>query len=195
MGEWALRSACRQCEEWQRAGLGLIRVSVNVSSRQFRVGQLVEMVRSLAEGGGFDLRYLTLELTEGTIMENPEETCAMLRAIKDMGALISVDDFGTGYSSLSYLKRFPLDELKIDRSFIQGVPHAADDAAIVKAIVGLAHSLGFRVVAEGVESEDQLSFLGAIGCDEYQGFLRSRVIPPEEWPELLGSDPSRMGSG
>lgn len=189
LGDWALRTACRQCGEWQRAGFGPLQVSVNASSRQFRLGALVATVREVIQEGGFDPRYLMLELTEGAIMENPEETSAMLRAIKEMGPRISIDDFGTGYSSLSYLKRFPLDELKVDRSFINGVPTDTADAAITTAIVRLAQGLGLRVVAEGVETAEQLAFLRELGCDEYQGFLRSRPIPAEQWPELLRAEP------
>jgi EAL domain-containing protein (putative c-di-GMP-specific phosphodiesterase class I) len=185
MGAWALRTVCRQCGDWERAGLGRLRISVNVSSRQFGPRNLVETIGRLIEEGGFDPRHLILELTEGAIMENPHETAEILRAIKKMGPLISIDDFGTGYSSLSYLKRFPLDELKIDRSFIHGVPADPDAAAITIAIVRLAQTLGLRVVAEGVETDEQLAFLREIGCDEYQGFLCSRPIPAGEWPALL----------
>ena len=124
-------------------------------------------------------------MTESLLIENPEATLEMLREIKEMGLKISVDDFGTGYSSLSYLKSLPLDELKIDRSFVSGVPGDADDVAIVTAIIAMAHSLGLTVVAEGVETEEQLAFLEEQGCDEYQGFLFSRPVAPDQWAALV----------
>jgi diguanylate cyclase (GGDEF)-like protein len=187
LGQWALQTACRQSKEWQLAGHEGMRIAVNVSAVQFRQTVLPETIRRVVEESGVDASGLILELTEGAIMESPQETSRMLHEIKDMGAQISVDDFGTGYSSLSYLKRFPLDELKIDRSFVQGVPHNADDAAIVTAIIVMAQSLGLSVVAEGVESPDQLEFLRERGCDGYQGFLCSRPIPAPEWSTLLGT--------
>lgn len=189
LGEWALRTASRQCGAWRRAGFGPLRVAVNASSRQFRLGHLVGTIGELIREGDFDPQQLILELTEGAVMENPAEASEMLREIKAMGPLISIDDFGTGYSSMSYLKRFPIDELKIDRSFIQGVSAGTDDAAITTAIVRLAQGLGLRVVAEGVETREQLAFLRGICCDEYQGFLRSPAIPAQDWPALLRADP------
>jgi EAL domain-containing protein (putative c-di-GMP-specific phosphodiesterase class I) len=185
LGKWALRTACRQNKAWQTAGFGPIRMAVNVSGKQFLHGDFVETVRGALESSGLEARDVVLELTEGTIMENPREASALLEQLKEMDLDISVDDFGTGYSALSQLKRFPLDELKIDRSFIQGIPRDADDSAIVTAIIVMAHSLGLSVVAEGVETEEQLAFLEDQGCDEYQGFLFSRPVPPAEWSALL----------
>ncbi len=185
LGECALLAACKQGRSWQEDGWDTLPISVNVSAVQFRQLDLPDTIQRALEQTRVDPSRIVLELTEGAIMESPVETSQMLRAIKQMGLQISVDDFGTGYSSLSHLKRFPLDEIKIDRSFMAGVPHDADDAAIVTAIIVLGHSLGLRVVAEGVESAAQLRFLMERGCDQYQGFLCSRPIPAEEWWELL----------
>jgi len=135
----------------------------------------------------WDPSHLVLELTESVLIDSPPETAAMLDAIKEMGVRISVDDFGTGYSSLSYLKRFPIDELKIDRSFVHGVADDEDDAAIVTAIIRMAHALGLTVVAEGVETEEQLAFLSDRGCNTFQGFLRSKPLPPSELAAMLAS--------
>ncbi len=192
LGEWAIRTACCQARAWQDAGLPL-RVSVNLSAKQFHAGGIAEMVRSALRDSGLEGSRLMLELTESMIMENVQETSETLRAFKDMGLALSVDDFGTGYSSLSYLKRFPLDELKIDRSFVQGVPEDGDDAAIVTAIVGMTHSLGLKVVAEGVETPEQLAFLRGLGCDEYQGYLCSKPVAADEWAGLLEEARNRAG--
>ncbi len=183
LGEWALRAACQQNKAWQDAGFDPIRVFVNVSAAQFRTGKLQRAIRGALEHSGLDPKYLALELTESLIMDNPEDASETLYGIKQMGLEVVVDDFGTGYSSLSYLKRFPLDGLKIDRSFIKGVPHDDDDAAIVTATIGIAHALGLMVVAEGVEKEEQLAFLEERGCDVYQGYL---VSPPVEAADLAG---------
>ena len=187
LGEWALREAAAQSRRWSDAGHAGLRIAVNVSSRQFRSGRVVETVRSALEAAGISGSALAIELTESVIMENPKETAGMMEALRKMGVKISIDDFGTGYSSLAYLKRFPIDELKIDRSFVDGVPTDGDDAAIVAAIVAMAHSLRLRVVAEGVEGEAQLAFLRSLGCDEYQGYFASKPLPSAEWGALLGS--------
>lgn len=184
-GEWILRAACRQNKAWQSAGLPNIRVAVNVSARQFRDGRFVEILRQALGGSRLDPQFLTLELTENTIMENAQENLDTLHAIKEMGVKLSVDDFGTGYSSLSYLKQLPLDELKIDRSFIVGIRSEEDDAPIVTSIVSMAHSLDLRVVMEGIETERQLIFCRDRGCDEYQGFLFSKPVPSREFETLL----------
>jgi diguanylate cyclase (GGDEF)-like protein len=191
LGEWALGEASRQSRAWEDAGIHDIRISVNVSSRQFRPGRLLETIGAALAESGVGGQALAIELTESVIMENPQETAEMLWALKEMGLSVSIDDFGTGYSSLAYLKRFPIDELKIDRSFVQGIPEDADDAAIVTAIIAMAHSLGQRVVAEGVETQAQLEFLNTLGCDEYQGYLCSKPAPADEWPALL----ARCASG
>lgn len=185
LGEWILRTSCMQNQAWQSAGLPPISIAVNVSAMQFQGEGFVEVVANSLRASQMDPKYLVLELTESVIMENPDETVTMLNAIKEMGVRISVDDFGTGYSSFSSLKRFPIDELKIDRSFVQNIPDDKDDAAIANAIVLIAHTLGLTVVAEGVETEAQLEFLGGCGCDTYQGYLCSRPVPPEQFQRLL----------
>ncbi len=188
IGELALELACRQNMAWQTAGFPPIRVSVNVSGRQFRSEFFFETIAGALAASGLEPKYLVLELTESTIMENPRASADMLSGLQSLGVQISVDDFGTGYSSLASLKSFALDELTIDQSFVKGIPQHANDAAIVTAIIGMAHSLGLKVVAEGVETEEQLAFLRERGCDEYQGYLCSRPVPPEEWAALFRRD-------
>jgi diguanylate cyclase (GGDEF)-like protein len=184
-GQWILRAACNQNKTWQLAGLTKIRVAVNVSARQFRDGQFIQTLVNSLEISKLDPQYLTLELTENTIMGNAQENLDVLHQIKEMGIKLSVDDFGTGYSSLSYLTQLPLDELKIDRSFIKGIRSETDEAPIVTAIVAMAHSLNLRVVMEGVETQCQLQFSRDRGCDEYQGFLFSEPVPSAEFAILL----------
>ncbi len=187
MGEWALRAACQENKRWQDAGLPPISVAVNVSARQFLSDNFVGTVRSALDDSGLEPRYLTIEMTESLIIENPAETSRMLEAIQRMGAKVSIDDFGTGYSSLASLKRFPIDELKIDRSFMQGVPDDQDSAAIVTAIIAFARVLGLFLVAEGVETEEQRAFLAENGCECFQGYLFSRPIPGDELLKLIAA--------
>ena len=188
LGQWALRTACEQARAWQAAGVPAPRVAVNVSSRQFRSGRFAKTVeRTLAETG-LDGRQLMLEITESLLMENPEEVLSILKLIKTMGPKLSIDDFGTGYSSLSMLTKFPLDELKIDRSFVDVLPGDPNGAAIVSGIIAMSHSLGLVVVAEGVEKQEQLDFLEEVGCDVYQGYLYSKPLPPEKLTPLLRRD-------
>lgn len=187
-GQWILRAACNQNKTWQLAGLTKIRVAVNVSARQFRDGQFIKTLVNSLEISKLDPQYLTLELTENTIMGNAQENLDVLHQIKEMGIKLSVDDFGTGYSSLSYLTQLPLDELKIDRSFIKGIQSETDDAPIVTAIVAMARSLNLRVVMEGVETQCQLQFSRDRGCDEYQGFLFSEPVPSGEFAILLAQN-------
>jgi diguanylate cyclase (GGDEF)-like protein len=187
LGAWVMREACRQARAWQLAGLPPLRVAVNLSASQFRQGNIVGMIRGALEEAGLEARYLEVELTETAVMTDPEESIDILEKLSKMGVLVSVDDFGTGYSSMSYLRRFPIDKLKIDRSFISDVMSRPDDASIVRAIVSLAHSLRLKVVAEGVESPAQLEFLRAIGCDQYQGFHFSRALPPSQFETLVRS--------
>jgi diguanylate cyclase len=186
-GAWVLNAACRQNKAWQAAGLPPIRVAVNVSARQFRDGRFLDTLRQALQVSALDPQFLTLELTENTIMENAQENLDILHGIKTLGVKLSVDDFGTGYSSLSYLKQLPLDELKIDRSFIVGIRSDKDDAPIVTSIISMAHSLNLRVVMEGIESEHQLVFSRDRGCDEYQGFLFSKPVCSREFEQLLGA--------
>jgi diguanylate cyclase (GGDEF)-like protein len=173
IGEWVLREACRQARAWQDQGLPMVRIAVNVSALQFRRHDLVETVRRALTDAGLNARYLEIELTESAVMTHPEESVEILERLSRMGVIVSVDDFGTGYSSMSYLRRFPIDKLKIDRSFINNLMTSAVDASIVRAIISLAHGLRLKVVAEGVETSDQLAYLQKLGCDQYQGFYFS----------------------
>jgi EAL domain-containing protein (putative c-di-GMP-specific phosphodiesterase class I) len=185
VGEWVLRTACAQGVAWQQAGLPALRIAVNLSAHQFRSQGLVERVGRILRETGLDPQLLELELTEGVLMESTRATSTTLAMLKQLGVRIAIDDFGTGYSSLSYLKRFPIDKLKIDRSFVREITTDSNDAAIVRAVITMGHSLGLGIVAEGVESAEQLGFLNIQGCDEYQGFFFSRPIPAEEVVALL----------
>ena len=185
IGEWVVREACRQSKAWQAAGLPPLRIAVNVAASQFRQGNLLDVIRRALADAALDARYLELELTESAVMTDPEESAGILEDLSRMGVLVSVDDFGTGYSSMSYLRRFPIDKLKIDRGFIAELMTRADDASIVRAIISLAHSLRLKVVAEGVETLEQLDFLKAMGCDQYQGYHFSPPLPAVEFSELL----------
>ncbi len=191
IGEWALREACRQMRAWEEAGLPPVRVSVNLSPVQFRRSSLVVAVTAALAEVGVDPARLELEITESLLMEHDPATLSMLERLRETGIRISVDDFGTGYSSLHYLKRLPVDILKIDRSFIDDIPQEADDVAIARAIISLGHHLNLQVVAEGVETMEQAEFLRANGCDEVQGYLYGRPLPPAEFAALLrqGVDP------
>lgn len=185
IGEWVLREACRQMRSWLDQGLPPIRVAVNLSAKQFRDTDLVAVVRNALDAARLQPGYLELEITESAVMQDPEKSAETLKALSAMGVHISIDDFGTGYSSLSHLRRFPLDKLKIDRSFIRDVLTNKEDAAIVTAIVSLAHSLRLKVVAEGVETSDQLQFLKELGCDHYQGYFFSPAVPTEKFVTLV----------
>jgi EAL domain-containing protein (putative c-di-GMP-specific phosphodiesterase class I) len=179
-----VREACRQARVWQLDGLPQLRIAVNLSPSQFRQGDIVTIIRDALNDAGLEARFLEVELTETAVMSDPEESIAILERLSAMGVLVSVDDFGTGYSSMSYLRRFPIDKLKIDRSFVSEVMSRPEDASIVRAIVSLAHSLRLKVVAEGVESAEQLEFLRTLGCDQYQGYHYSAALPPGEFAEL-----------
>ncbi|MGV7207276.1 EAL domain-containing protein [Oxalobacteraceae bacterium A2-2] len=185
LGEWVLRSACLQARAWQEAGLPPLRVSVNVSARQFEDAQLVQRVAAALAHSGLEPRWLELEVTESLIMRDMQKSVARMAQLKDMGVSLSIDDFGTGYSSLSALKSFPISTLKIDKSFVRDLATNADDQAIASAIIALAHRLHLRVIAEGVETEQQRGFLHDNGCDEMQGYLFSRPLPPEALGQLL----------
>jgi diguanylate cyclase (GGDEF)-like protein len=187
IGAWVVREACRQARAWQLDGLPSLRVAVNLSASQFRQGNLVAIIRDALDDAGLEARYLEVELTESVVMSDPEESIAILEKLSTMGVLVSVDDFGTGYSSMSYLRRFPIDKLKIDRGFISEVISRPEDASIVRAIISLAHSLRLKVVAEGVESTEQLEFLKTLGCDQYQGYHFSPALPPSKFAALVRS--------
>ena len=185
LGEWVLRSTCRQLARWHAAGLKPGRVAVNVSSHQFRQANLAGIVRKALEDAGVAPQHLRLEMTESAIMDSASASVATLRELTQYGVKLSIDDFGTGYSSLSYLKRYPIDELKIDRAFVADAGDEEGDAAIVVAIIAMGHSLGMTIVAEGIENTAQLAFLQARGCDEGQGFLFSRPVVADEFASML----------
>jgi diguanylate cyclase (GGDEF)-like protein len=180
IGEWVLYTACEECKAWQKAGFSPVRVEVNLSNRQFNDERLKETISHVLKDTGLKPQYLGLELTESSIMEDPEAAIETLRELRALGIRITIDDFGTGYSSLSYLKRFPFDALKIDYSFVHGINANPEDTAIIKAIISLAHSLHKEVIAEGVETDKQLAFLRTHKCDKIQGFYFSRALPAEE---------------
>ena len=185
IGDWALATACRDAKRWRDLGFTDLRVAVNLSARQFRQSDLVQKVQSILLETSLDADGLELELTESMIMHNPQETIVALNKLKQMGIALAVDDFGTGYSSLSYLKRFPIDTLKIDRSFVSDIHTDPDDAAITVTIINLARNLRLSVVAEGVETQQQFDFLQQAGCEYMQGYLFSRPIPASEFEKLL----------
>jgi diguanylate cyclase (GGDEF)-like protein len=185
IGKWVLAVACMQNSIWLKSGFPPIRMAVNISSHQFRQKKIVETLGKVLKNSALDPNSLELEITEGTIMQDAASTIHLLKEFKDMGLRLAVDDFGTGYSSLNYLKRFPLDVLKIDRSFIKDVITDSDDAVITKAIIAMAHSLNLEVIAEGIETEGQLSFLRENECDTMQGFYFSRPVAATEMTKLL----------
>ena len=185
IGEWILRTACLQNRRWQVAGLPPLRVAVNVSARQFCRSNLVELVKEVLSETGLDARWLALEITETVLMQDVEETINTLNGLKEIGVHVTVDDFGTGYSSLSYLKRFPIQTLKLDKSFVSGIPVDADATAITAAVIAMAHAMNLSVVAEGVEREEQRSYLIEKECDEVQGFLVSRPLTAEQFAVFL----------
>ena len=187
IGEWVLRTACRQCKAWQDAGLPAVTVAVNISARQFREKNLFQLVETILAETGLAPGRLELEVTESVIMHDVQQVIASLQAFREMGVRLSVDDFGTGYSSLSYLKRFPVDRLKIDQSFVRDLSTDADDVAIAQAIITLGHTLNLRVIAEGVETPEQLTFLRNHQCDEMQGYLFGKPMPAAEFGRLLES--------
>ncbi len=180
VGEWVLRAACRQAQQWVERGVGDFAVSVNISPRQFSAGNLPDVVRAALDDSGLDGRHLELEITESAAMNNVERTIETLRALKGLGVRLAIDDFGTGYSSLAYLRRFPLDKLKVDQSFVRGMAEDGRDAAIVKTVITLGRSLDLRVIAEGVETVEQREQLRAYGCDEIQGYLIGRPVAADE---------------
>lgn len=185
IGEWVIDSACRQARAWRDEGLPELSIAVNVSARQFQHEQLTTVLARALDTYGVPPGQLHIEVTESAVMSNPERTIVTLRELKNIGVQISLDDFGTGYSSLNYLKRFPIDSIKIDRSFVTDIATSAEDAAIALMVISLAHSLQQTVIAEGVEDGDQLDFLRRHRCDEMQGYLFSRPLPAEHFARLL----------
>jgi diguanylate cyclase (GGDEF)-like protein len=185
IGDWVIKTASAQNLAWQRMGLPQLTVAVNLSARQFTRQGFAQDVKRTLEEVGLEARWLELEITESMVMLDPEQACETMRELKAMGLSLAIDDFGSGYSSLAYLKRFPIDSLKIDQAFIRGLPDDADDMAITQTIIGLGHSLRLRIVAEGVENEQQAAYLRAERCDEMQGFLFSEAVPAEEFAKML----------
>jgi predicted signal transduction protein with EAL and GGDEF domain len=186
--EWVLRRACLQNRAWQKSGFEPIVVAVNLSTTHFENQKLIEIVKRALHDAELEPRYLQLEITESKIMKNPVAAIVSLNELKSMGIRIALDDFGTGHSSLSYLRQIPLDYVKIDRSFVKNIEISPYDATIIKSIIALAHSLDFKVIAEGVETEQQLTFLREHACDEMQGYLFSKPVPADEFLQLLESE-------
>lgn len=185
IGNWTIRTACRQRKSWEEMGFGDIKMSVNMSTKQLMDDDLIATIRSCLDENGLDSRKLDLEITESCIMENPELAVSKINDLFDIGISLSIDDFGTGYSSLSYLKRFKIENLKVDKSFIVDVKVDVNNAEITKAIIAMAHSLSLKVIAEGVETKEQLDFLKQHNCDMLQGFLFSRPLPADEITTML----------
>lgn len=185
LGEWVIHDACRQMREWRDEGLPDLSVSVNVSARQFRDGDVVSTLKDALRDSGMDARFLTAELTESVVMEDPAASIEIMTEISALGVGLAMDDFGTGYSSLSYLKRFNFDSLKIDRSFIDGIDRSAGDASIVAAVIALAHSFKSRAVGEGVETPEQLQYLRLLRCDMAQGFYFSKPVPADDFAGIM----------
>jgi EAL domain-containing protein (putative c-di-GMP-specific phosphodiesterase class I) len=185
VGEWVLTEVCGQLNAWKKEGLVPVPVALNLSARQLQQSDLERSIKRILSDAAIDPRLIELEITESVLMRNPEHAAHVLRRLSEMGIRLSVDDFGTGYSSLAYLKSFPLDTLKIDRSFVKDLVSCSDDAAIVQAIIALARSLELSTVAEGVENNAQLALLTAFGCNAYQGYYFSRPVPPGEFASLL----------
>ena len=185
MGRWVLRTACHQLRSWREQGVGALRVSVNISPREFRAPGFLESLADILEETQMRPGELELELTERGVMQHDQKTLDVLREVQRMGVRLAVDDFGTGHTTFHYLKHFPLDTLKIDKSFTQGIASDTKDAAITQALLVMAHRLHLNVVAEGVETEAQMSFLGNHRCDEVQGYLFSRPLPADELLHVL----------
>jgi diguanylate cyclase (GGDEF)-like protein/PAS domain S-box-containing protein len=194
IGEWVLRAACHQAKLWQEEGLPPLRVGVNVSAHQFQDREFLEGLLQILDELRFDPKWLNLEITESVLMRDVGENFAKLRQIQNVGITVAIDDFGVGYSSLSYLKDYPVDQLKMDCSFVRNLPDCENDVNIARHIVEMAHSLGMKVIAEGVEKEEQLAFLKELGCDEVQGFLLGAPLPAEELFPILVSQKNHIVS-
>ncbi|MEO8855892.1 MAG: EAL domain-containing protein [Burkholderiaceae bacterium] len=192
IGRWVMQRACIDTAQWARSGLGALKMAINVAKPQFLSGDLCGDLRHIMQEAGLPPQQLIVELTESMLMDDVDTGLALMHEIKALGVTLSIDDFGTGYSSLAYLKRFPLDELKIDRSFVIDLPGGRTDVAIVRTVIELGHSLGMSVTAEGVEIEGQRSCLQELGCDTFQGYLYSRAVPCDEFTLLLQRERERL---
>jgi EAL domain-containing protein (putative c-di-GMP-specific phosphodiesterase class I) len=187
IGRWALAAACQQAQAWVEADLPLGTMAVNISAMEFRDNHFLEGVFAILKHTGLDPRFLELELTESVLMKHAESTQTILRTLRARGVQVALDDFGTGYSSLSYLRKFPIDALKIDQSFVHQITTSPEEKAIVAAIIAMGQSLKLRLVAEGVETREELDFLKAHQCDEAQGYYFSRPMLPQQFTKLLGT--------
>ncbi len=192
LGEWVLETACAQNRAWQQQGFPPQRVAVNVSARQFHRRDIVDLVARILRKTGLEARWLALELTESVLFQDISDTAETLGKLRNLGVHLIIDDFGTGYSSLSYLQNFPLGTLKIDQSFIAGIPVDTGSSTITSAVIAMAHHMGMDVVAEGVEKQEQMTFLRDNGCDKIQGFLFSQALPPQDFAALLTRTSNKM---
>lgn len=185
IGEWLIKTACAQAKTWQALGLTKVNIAINLSGKQFKQPDFVEKVKSILLETGLEPKYLVFELTESIIIENLKETVEMLKQLKQLCISIVIDDFGTGYSSLSYLKHLPVDKIKIDKTFVDDITEDAASAALAKAIIAMSQSLNLKVLAEGVETAEQLQFLRQAGCDEMQGYYFSRPVSAQVCEGIL----------
>jgi len=191
---WGLVHACRQCVSWHEQGFDPGRVAINLSGRQLASQGLLQRIEKVLERTGCHPEWIELEITEGFVMQQPEQSVRLFSELQHRGIELAIDDFGTGYSSLSYLKRLPINKLKIDRAFVQDLPRGQSDAAIAKTVISLGENLRLKVVAEGVETRDQMEYLRQQGCLLVQGFLYARPLPAEEFTQFLQQQNSRQGS-
>jgi len=194
IGLWTLREVCTRAKAWQEAGLPRLPVAVNLSARQFRQEQLVSQLAEILKSTGLEPDILELEITESMVMQDPDGAVALMKALRKMGVRLTIDDFGTGYSSLGYLKRFPINSLKVDKSFVRDLPHSSDDIAITRAVIAMAHSLQMNVIAEGVEHQGQFDLLRDEGCDEFQGYLCQPPLTEEDLMRFIRESGARISS-
>jgi EAL domain-containing protein (putative c-di-GMP-specific phosphodiesterase class I) len=185
IGEWVMHQACETAAQWQESGLQPLHIAVNLSSRQFQRGNVIALVRAALERSGLSADRLTLEITESLLLKDDQETLSSLYELRKLGCDIAIDDFGTGFSSLSYLKRFPVNIIKIDQSFVRDIPHDADDTALVESILSIGRSLKMGIIAEGVENEQQLHFLKKKRCNMIQGYYLSKPLKLDDFNQLL----------
>jgi EAL domain-containing protein (putative c-di-GMP-specific phosphodiesterase class I) len=185
IGKWVLREACKQARAWVNAGMPMLSMAVNISSMEFRDDNFLDGVFAILDETGMDPRSLELELTESVLMKRAESAASVLQTLRGRGVQVAVDDFGTGYSSLSYLRKFPIDALKIDQSFVRQITTSPNETTIVTAVISMGRSLKLRVIAEGVETQEELAFLQAHECDEAQGYYFSRPVPAQQFVKLL----------